>query len=761
MIMKKENLKKQKLKIFKTYIKMFWILFFTGIIFVFLIFWAASMEFFGDLPGFEDLENPEKNFATEIITMDGKTLGKFYNENRTPVNYEDLPKNLIQAVVATEDERFYSHSGMDFKSTLRAFVNFGKSGGASTITQQLSKLLFTKRKGTKNKWERILQKIKEWVIAFRLEKQYTKKEILTMYFNKFDFIYNAAGIRSASRIYFGKEPKDLKIEESAVLVGMLKNPWAYSPKRKKTFKKALKRRNQVFSQMHRNDFITNKEKDSLQKRPLKINFTPETHKKGYATYIREYLRNFMKGWIRKNPKPDGTKYNLYADGLKVYVTIDSRMQKYAEKAVASHMSNLQRIFFKEQKHNPTAPFYELEPEQIDEIIYRAIKNTSRGKILKKQGKNKEEILEAFKIKRKMKVFDWRKYKDTLMSPYDSIFYHKHFLHSGLLSLEPQTGYVKAWVGGINYEYFQYDHVRQGKRQVGSTFKPFVYISAMDQLKLSPCDKFPNVLYTIPKEVYGTKTDWTPKNAGEKYGGYYSIKKALAQSINVISARLIHMVGPGTVVRLSQKAGISSRIPPYPSIALGTVDVSLYDMVTAYAVFANQGMRINPMIITKITDKNGSVLKRFTSKTQQVLSESSAYGAIQLMKGVTSYGSGVRLRTNGAMYPDGIITGYPYNFTNPIAGKTGTTQNHSDGWFMGMVPNLVTGVWTGAEDRSVHFKSITKGQGASMALPIWALYMKSCYADPMLRISKGNFEKPENLEIDFNCSESEDSESVNF
>ena len=759
---KDEKKKGKKPEDFRKYIKRFWLLVFIGIAFVCLIFFAASEELLGALPEFEDLENPEKNFATEIISADGKTLGKFYKENRTPVAYEDLPKSLIQGVIATEDERFYGHSGIDFKSTFRASIKLGKSGGASTITQQLAKLLFTKQAGTKNKFKRILQKIKEWIIAFRLEKQYTKKEILTMYFNKFDFIYNAIGIRSASRIYFGKEPKDLKIEESAVLVAMLKNPWYYNPKRKKSFKNALRRRNLVFTQMYRNRFISERQKDSLQKVSLKINFNPETHDQGYATYFREYVRDFMKKWIRKNSKPDGTRYNLYADGLKIYVTVDSRMQRYAEQATALHMANLQRIFFKEQKYNLTAPFYELEQEQIDMILYRAIKNTDRYRGLKRKGKSKEEIIANFKIKREMRVFHWKnKYKDTLMSPYDSILYHKHFLHAGLFSMEPQTGRVKAWVGGIDYKYFKYDHIWQGRRQVGSTFKPFVYICAMDQLKLSPCEKFPNVPYTVPKEAYGTQEDWTPRNAGRKYGGYYSLKEALAKSVNVISARLIHMVGPQTVSRLAKKSGISSEIPPYPSIALGTIDVSLYDMVTAYAVFANQGMRINPMVVTKIEDKNGKVLERFISKTQQVLSESSAYAAIELMKGVTRYGSGVRLRTDNIAYPDGIVTGYPYNFTNPIAGKTGTTQNHSDGWFMGMVPNLVTGVWTGAEDRSTHFKNIAQGQGATMALPIWALYMKQCYADARLTVSQEDFTKPENLQADFDCTESEDSQSTDF
>jgi penicillin-binding protein 1A len=735
---------------FKKFTRWFWMALAGGIGVVCLLFLLASLELFEKLPTFEELESPENNFATEIISIDGQTLGKYAIENRTPVQFEDLPSHLVEALVATEDERFFSHAGIDFRGTLRAIVKMGKGGGASTITQQLAKLLFH-GEGSKNLPKRLLQKINEWIIAIRLERQYTKQEIITMYFNKFDFLYNAIGIRSASRIYFGKEPQDLKVEESAVLVAMLKNPALYNPNRVRFQKRAFKRRNQVFYQMNRREFISEKEKDSLQKLPTVLDFSPEGHSHGSATYFREYLRDYMKKWIKTHPKPDGTLHNLYRDGLKIYVTLDARMQKYAEEAVQEHVSNLQRVFFKEQKRNPLAPFYDLTPGRIDTMMTRAMLYTERYRLLKKVGKSKEEIKKAFHTKRRMKVFSWNGTKDTVLSPYDSLRYYKHFLHSGLLSIEPQTGHVKAWVGGINHKYFKYDHVKQGKRQVGSTFKPFVYASAIDQLQMSPCDEYPNTPYTIPKAAYGMEQDWTPRNSGETYGGVLTLKRALAKSVNVVTARLIHSVGPKTVVRLAKKAGISSYVPPYPSIALGTLDASLFDMVGAYAMFANKGLRINQMMVLRIEDRNGSVLQNFTPKTSQVLSEESAYTVLELLKGVTEDGSGVRLRGRWGKYPDSISTGYPYEFKNPIAGKTGTTQNHSDGWFMGVVPNLATGVWTGADDRATHFEEITQGQGATMSLPTWALFMKKCYADSTLVLSQEDFQRPAHIPTEFDCS----------
>lgn len=741
---------KKKQTNFKKYIIRFWMVVLGGFIAFLLVFLLASWGVFGELPTFEELENPEKNLATEVISSDGVTLGKYAFKNRTPVGFKDLPDNLVNALIATEDERFYEHSGIDFRGLARAVVKLGKGGGASTITQQLAKNLFNKG-GSSSTVKRLTQKVKEWIVATKLERQYTKNEIVAMYLNTQGFLFNAIGIRSASRIYFGKEPKDLDIQESAILVAMLKNPRQFNPNREISKKKSLIRRNVVFAQMAKNEFITQQEKDSLQQLPLKINFTPESHNDGLATYFREYLRDYLKKWTKNNPKPNGELYNINRDGLKIFVTLDSRMQQYAQEAVQEHMSNLQSYFFKEQKNNESAPFYDLEEEQVISIYTRARKRSERYRKMKKNGYSKKQIDSAFDAKTDMRVFSWNAQRevDTILSPNDSIQYYKTILRSGLLSIEPQTGHIKAWVGGINHKYFKYDHVEQGKRQVGSTFKPFVYATAINQLRLSPCEKFSNTPYTIPKGRFGIPKAWTPKNSGEKYGGEISLKEALAKSVNVISARLIDMVTPANVARLAKSAGIESRIPKSPSIALGSVELSLMEMTGAYATFANKGMRVEPNMLLRIEDKNGTVLADFTPKTNEVLSEESAYVVLELLKGVTTAGSGVRLRTSAHYYKD-IITGFPYEFTNPIAGKTGTTQNQTDGWFMGVVPNLATGVWTGGEDRAVHFEKIAEGQGATMSLPTWALFMKKVYADTTLNISQEDFEKPEYVGIDTNC-----------
>ena len=735
---------------FKKYIIRFWMVVLGGFIAFLLVFLLASWGVFGELPTFEELENPEKNLATEVISSDGVTLGKYAFKNRTPVGFKDLPDNLVNALIATEDERFYEHSGIDFRGLARAIVKLGKGGGASTITQQLAKNLFNKG-GSSSTVKRLTQKVKEWIVATKLERQYTKNEIVAMYLNTQGFLFNAIGIRSASRIYFGKEPKDLDIQESAILVAMLKNPRQFNPNREISKGKSLIRRNVVFAQMAKNEFITQQEKDSLQQLPLKINFTPESHNDGLATYFREYLRDYLKKWTKNNPKPNGELYNINRDGLKIFVTLDSRMQQYAQEAVQEHMSNLQSYFFKEQKNNESAPFYDLEEEQVTSIYTRARKRSERYRKMKKNGYSEKQIDSAFDAKTDMRVFSWNAQRevDTILSPNDSIQYYKTILRSGLLSIEPQTGHIKAWVGGINHKYFKYDHVEQGKRQVGSTFKPFVYATAINQLRLSPCEKFSNTPYTIPKGRFGIPKAWTPKNSGEKYGGEISLKEALAKSVNVISARLIDMVTPANVARLAKSAGIESRIPKSPSIALGSVELSLMEMTGAYATFANKGMRVEPNMLLRIEDKNGTVLADFTPKTNEVLSEESAYVVLELLKGVTTAGSGVRLRTSAHYYKD-IITGFPYEFTNPIAGKTGTTQNQTDGWFMGVVPNLATGVWTGGEDRAVHFEKIAEGQGATMSLPTWALFMKKVYADTTLNISQEDFEKPEYVGIDTNC-----------
>lgn len=748
--------KKEK-KSFLKYIKWFWILFASGILFAAMLFLLAGWGAFGEMPTFERLENPQTNLATEILSSDGKTLGKFYlDDNRTPVPYDSLPENLVNALVATEDARYFDHAGIDARGTLRAMIFLGKKGGASTITQQLSKLLFTKKPS--GGVERILQKVKEWVIATRLERQYTKEEIIQMYLNQYDFGYAADGIRSAARIYFGKEPSQLRTEESAVLVGMLKNSSLYNPIRREEL--VTNRRNTVLGQMAKYGYITEQEKDSLQALEMDLNFNPESHREGLATYFRMYLQKFLNRWIEENPKPDGTKYNIFLDGLKVYTTIDSRMQRNAEEAVEAHMKNLQAEFFVQNtpERNPTTPFVDLEQSEIDNIMERAMKNSARWRAMKRQGKSESEIRASFKEKAEMTVFDWNSdsyEKDTIMTPLDSIRYYKTFLRTAMMSMEPQTGHVKAWVGGVDYKHFQYDNVIQGARQAGSTFKPFVYAAAIDQLRFSPCDSLPDTQYCIEAGKHGNPEPWCPKNSNGKYSGERrTLKNALANSVNTITAQLIDMVGPGSVVNIARGMGISREIPEVPSIALGTPDFSVFEMVGAYGTFANQGVYVKPITVTRIEDKNGTVLYEYVPETKDVLSKDVAYAMVNLMEGVTQYGSGARLRhsfaKNQTVYKE-IITGYPYELTNPIAGKTGTTQNQSDGWFMGMVPNLVTGVWVGGEDRSIHFKSLTYGQGASMALPIWALYMKKNYADEELGISKDAFEEPEELSINVDCT----------
>jgi penicillin-binding protein 1A len=735
-------------------VKIFWFLFSIGVFSFMSIFLAAGFGLLGKMPEFRQLENPKTNLATQIYSSDNKVIGKFYyNDNRTPLYYEEIPKNLIDALIATEDERFYDHSGIDLRSTLRAIVYLGDKGGASTISQQLARQLFTGVR-SRNTLDAVIQKIKEWVIAVQLERRYTKKEILTMYLSLYDFNYNADGLRSAANIYFSKEPSDLLLEESAMLVGMLKNSSLYNPIRRPEL--VISRRNIVFQQMLRNEMLTQKEADSLQQLPLQIQFNPQSHREGLATYFRAYLRQFMLNWIQNNPKPDGQKYNLYLDGLTIYTTLDSRMQTYAENVVKEHMSNLQDAFFEQNtpKWNPTAPFLDLTEKEVERLMNQAMMRSERWRKMKLAGKTEDDIKASFDQETEMKIFSWKGEIDTVMSPIDSIRHYKHFLRSGMMSMDPQTGHVKAWVGGINYKHFQFDHVYQGKRQIGSTFKPFVYASAIDQLKLSPCDSFPDGFYCVEARKFGAHEAWCPKNSGDRYTGMRTLKNALANSVNTISARLIDKVGPGPISKLAADLGISSKIPNVPSIALGTADLSVYEMVAAYGAFANQGIYVKPVMVTRIEDKNGTVLFEATPETRDVLSAESAYVTVKLLEGVTESGSGIRLRHRGAEennpYFGTVVTGYPYEFQNPIAGKTGTTQNQSDGWFIGMVPNLVTGVWVGGEDRATHFNSIAYGQGATMALPIWALYMKKLYEDPLLEVSIDSFPAPKKVSTPLDC-----------
>ena len=751
---------------FEKYIRWFWILFLSGILGIALLFLLASWGAFGEMPDHTILENPKTNLATEIISSDGKTLGKFYfNDNRTPVGYDELPRHLVDALIATEDARFQDHSGIDARGTLRAVVKMGRGGGASTISQQLAKQLFH-GEGSRSTLGRIAQKIKEWIIAIRLERQYTKEEIITQYFNIYDFNNNADGIRSAARIYFGKEPKELDLKESAMLVGMFKNSSLYNPRPERNPIGVKNRRNVVLSQMEKYDYITEEVKDSIQKLDLDLNYSPESHREGIATYFREYLREFVKGWIQKNPKPDGSKYNLYSDGLKIYTTIDSRMQQHAEDAVQQHMPRLQAEFFHQNtpKRNPTAPFLEMTYGAIDTLMQRSMRQSERWRKMKYDLKKSDnEIIASFNKPIEMTVFSWKGEIDTIMKPMDSMRYYKSFLHPGVMSMDPQTGHVKAWVGGMNYKHFQYDHVKTGKRQVGSTFKPFVYATVIDQLHYSPCDVFPDTPFCIEKNKYGNPEEWCPRNSGNQYGGTRTLKNALANSVNTVTARLMDKVGPQPIIDLVEKLGVTTKIPPVPSIALGTADLSVYEMVAAYSAFANKGVYTKPVMVTSIEDKNGTVLYQFTPETRDVLSEEAAYVTVKLMEGVTQYGSGVRLRTSGAEdyrpeYKE-IITGYPYQFTNPIAGKTGTTQNQSDGWFMGITPRLAAGVWVGCEDRAAHFDNLNMGAGGNMALPIWAKFFEKVYADSTLGVSQEDmFEKPENFYIDLDCPDTSEKPS---
>lgn len=743
----KKNNQTNTTKDINYYKKKFWRIFAYSLLGILAFFLFASWGLFGSMPSFEDLENPDSNLATEIISSDGVVIGKYFKTNRSQLKYSDLPKSLVEALVATEDARFYDHSGIDGRGTLRAVFSLGTNGGASTLTQQLAKQLFH-GEGSKFLPFRIVQKIKEWIIAIRLERQYTKNEILAMYCNVYDFGNYSVGVSSAAQTYFSKDPKDLTMDESAILVGMFKNSGLYNPVRNPEGVK--NRRNVVLSQMEKAKMITEAEKLRLQALPITLKFKLESHREGTATYFREYLRDYMKKWVSENKKPDGSDYDIYKDGLKIYTTIDSRMQLHAEEAVSEHMKNLQQQFFIEMKTNKNAPFVNITQAETDRIMMQAMKNSTRWAIMKDMDKSEDDIIASFKVKTKMRIFTWKGERDTVMTPMDSIRYFKHFLQSGLMAMEPQTGSIKAWVGGINYKYFQYDHVGQGARQVGSTFKPFVYATAIEQLNMSPCDSILDGPFMIHKGRHNVTADWEPRNSDNRYRGMVTLKQGLANSINTISAKLIDRVGPEAVVELTHKLGVKTEIPAQPSIALGAVDITVEDMVAAYSTFANQGVYVKPQFLTRIENKSGEVIYEPIPESHDVLNKDIAFAVIKLLEGVTETGSGARLRTEGGGSGDNRWTGYPYMFRNPIAGKTGTTQNQSDGWFMGMVPNLVTGVWVGCEDRSARFKSLTYGQGATAALPIWGYFMKLCYADPGLQVSKSEFERPANLSIKVDC-----------
>ena len=651
----------------------------------------TAVGFFGGLPTFNQLENPKNNLATEIISEDGVVLGKYFFENRSVVSSSELPQNLIDALIATEDIRFRSHSGIDGRSLLRAvfglFTGKRNSGGASTITQQLAKMLFTEQPSSGA--GRIMQKLKEWIIAAQLEKRYTKDEILTMYLNRFDWVNNAVGIKSAAQVYFNKKPTDLTLEESAVLVGMLKNPALYNPNRRIDITR--ERRNVVLHQMNRYEFISDSLFDTLKRRPITLDFKLASHTEGRAPYFREHLREELKKWCANQTKPDESNYNLYTDGLKVYTTINSRLQKFAEEAMRTHISSLQNDFNKHWRGYSKAPFPEdFEWEQINAIINQGMRRSERYIKLKKFGKSEKQIEEIFKIKVPMKLFSWGGEIDTILSPRDSIKYNKFFIHSGMMSMEPKTGHVKAYVGGVNYKHFKYDHVKLGKRQVGSTFKPFLYALAIQE-GYSPCYEVPNIPVVFDKKRWGLEKDWVPKNSGDEFKDMLlTLKFGMANSINTITAYIMKQLGPHAVVDLAKKIGIQSKILAVPSLCLGTFDLSVYEMVGAYSTFVNKGIWTEPIFITRIEDKNGVVLEDFYPKTQEAMSEETANIMVRMLQGVVD---GVYSPTVEKTLGTGVRLRYKYGFKNQMGGKTGTTQNQSDGWFIGLTPNLVTGVWS--------------------------------------------------------------------
>ncbi|NQY66906.1 MAG: transglycosylase domain-containing protein [Flavobacteriales bacterium] len=742
---------KQKKKKKKSLVVWLWFFGLGSIFGIAGLFYSISLGLFGDLPKIEELENPKINLATEIYSSDQEILGTYYFENRSNVKFDEMSPNLINALIATEDVRFLEHSGIDFQGLARAIFYMGKKGGASTVTQQLSKLTFHKRD---TGYKRVLQKLKEWIIAAQLERYYTKQEIVAMYFNKVDFVNNAVGIKSAARVYFSTTPDSLKIEEAATFVGMLKNPSLFNPLRRRDTTEF--RRNIVLSQMKKNLVITQQEYDSLRMIPLKLSYKRVDHNEGLAPYFREVLRAKMKKWCKAHQKPNGDNYNLYTDGLKIYTTINSKMQEYAEYAVREHIGNyLQDAFYHSCSKKSNPPFErKVTDKQVKKIMTQGMKRSERYRLLRKRGMSMDSIIINFDTPTEMRVFSWKGDIDTVMTPLDSIRYYKYFLQTGFMSMDPHTGYIKAWVGGINYKHFKYDHVKLGKRQVGSTFKPFVYSLAIEA-GLSPCKEIPNVQVFF--DMPAGQPDWSPRNAGGEYGGMMSLKYGLANSVNTITSWIMKQFGPRAVVKRAQDMGVTSKMDTVPSLCLGTSDISVYEMVGANSTFANKGVWIEPTFIIRVEDKHGNVIDdaSFRPEKREVMSETGAYVMTSLMKGVVdgvynehkgkTLGSAMRLRSKPNKKR-------PYTgFRNPIAAKTGTTQNQSDGWFMGITPDLVSGVWVGAEDRSVHFDRLSLGQGANMALPIWAYYMHKVYEDSTLNISQGDFEIPEGgITIELDC-----------
>jgi penicillin-binding protein 1A len=730
-------------------IRNLWIVFGSFLLLIILFFFCVAKGVFGTMPTFDELENPRTNLATEIISADGKVLGTYYIENRSNVRYSELSHYMPEALISIEDERFTEHSGIDERALFR--VAFGvltgnKKGGGSTITQQLAKNLFPRGENLST-GKLVLRKFQEWITATKLEHNYSKEEIIAMYLNTVAFGHNAYGIRSAASTFFDKKPSEMNIEECALMAGVVNAPTRYSPVRNPN--NALSRRNLVLTKMAENGYITQAECDSISLIPIDMShFSIRDHNSGQATYFREFLRGELNDWAKNTTRADGQPYNIYRDGLRIYTTIDSRMQRYAEEAVREFMGGeLQPMFYKHWKGQKNAPFSNVTADEIDHILETSMKRSDRYRILKNAGMPMDSIKAEFDRPVPMTIFSWDGPIDTVMSPMDSIRYYKWFLQASLISIESHTGHVKAYVGGLDYRFFKYDHVTQARRQVGSTFKPFLYSLAMQEGEYTPCTKIPNIQYNIQLEDGKV---WSPGNSGGRVGEEITLKYALAQSNNWISAYLMNQFGPNAVIAQARRMGVESPIDAVPAICLGVCDLKLIEMVGAMSTFANQGVYIKPMFITRIEDKNGNVIQRFSPEESEAMSELTAYKMIELMKGVVQSGTGIRLRSL-------------YGFNNPIAGKTGTTQKNSDGYFMGITPDLTTGVWVGAEDRSVHFRSTKLGQGSHTALPIWALYMKKVYADKNLGISKGDFTKPNipGVDLNFDCNRYDDEESIEY
>ena len=747
----KERKKKERSGKGKSHaIRNLWIIFGSMVFLVILFFFLVAVGAFGTMPTFEELENPQTNLASEIYSADGKLLGTFFVENRSNVRYDDISHYMPEALISIEDERFIEHSGIDRKALFR--VAFGiftgdNKGGGSTITQQLAKNLFP-RGDNLSTTKLVLRKFQEWITATKLEHNYSKEEIIAMYLNTVAFGHNAYGIRAAAQTFFDKEPKDLNLEECALMAGVVNAPTRYSPLRNP--ERSLGRRNLVLDKMAANGYITQAECDSVKQIPIDMShFHIMDHNTGQATYFREYLKKELGEWAKNNPRPDGKEYNIYCDGLRIYTTLDSRMQQYAEEAVNQFMGKeLQPMFYNHWKGYKNAPFSNLKPDKIEELIETSMKRTERYRSLANEGLSMDSIKAIFNQPVRMTVFSWDGPIDTVMSPMDSIRYYKWFLQASLVSIETHTGHVKAYVGGLDYRFFKYDHVTQARRQVGSTFKPFLYSYAMDDEEFTPCTKIPNIPYNI---ALPDGRFWTPRNGGG--GGEITLKNALAQSNNWISAYLMNHFGPEAIITHMRHMGVTSPIEAVPSICLGVCDLKLIEMVGGLNTFANRGIYIKPVFITRIEDKSGNVIYRASPEENEAMSEKGAYKTIELMKGVVQSGTGVRLRS-------------VYGIKNPVAGKTGTTQKNSDGYFMGITPDLTTGVWVGAEERSVHFRSTRLGQGSHTALPIWAIYMKKVYADKSLNISQGDFPKPNlpGVDLDFNCynySDDNEEETIEF